>query len=211
LALLLDGGLDSLRSATITGTYVLLVPLYTVAVWENRARAVTGLLVLEAGVLTVGSMTHAPTAGIAGAAVMAGIVWVGGRIWRNYRQLHNDLAATISRLETEGSEREQLAVANQRSVIARDLDRLVARDVVDMIVHAQAAQSHRSPETIRSAAGVIEDAGRQALARMRDILGVLRVHGMPAALSPRAGLDDHCDTDQAVRDLSFLTSGREAG
>jgi signal transduction histidine kinase len=211
LALLLDGGLDTLQSATITGTYILLVPLYTVAVWENRTRAAVGLLVWEAAVIPAGFTTHAPVAGIAGAAVMAGIVWVAGRIWRNYRQLQSELAGTISRLETEGSEREQLAVANQRAVIAQDLDRLVARHVVDMIVHAQAAQSHRSPEAIRSAAGVIEDTGRQALARMRDILGVLRVHGISADLSPRPGPAADSDTDRAVRESGLLTLGRETG
>ncbi len=36
LALVLDGGLDTLQAATITGTYVVVVPIYTVAVWGSR-------------------------------------------------------------------------------------------------------------------------------------------------------------------------------
>jgi signal transduction histidine kinase len=211
LALLLNGGLDTLRAATVTGTYILLVPVFTVAVYESRARAVAGLLVWEAGVITAGSITNAPAAGIAGAAVMAGIVWVAGRVWRSYRHLEMDLAATVSRLETESSQSEQLAVANQRAVIAQDLDRLVTRHVVSMVVQAQAAQSHCSPETIRGAAGVIEVTGRQALAEMREILGVLRVHGVPADLSARPSMDALSDANRADRHHSFATLGRDAG
>jgi signal transduction histidine kinase len=147
-------------------------------------------------VITASSTTHAPAAG---AAVMAGIVWVAGRLWRSYLDLHRHLSATMTRLETEGSEREQLAVTQQRAVIAQDLNRLVARDVVAMIVQAQAAQSDRNAETIRNAAGTIEDTGRQALARMRDILGVLRVHGMPADLAPRDALNGQSDGKFAAR------------
>ena len=199
LALLLDGGLDTLQAATITGTYVLVVPIYTVAVWGSRVHAFAGLLLWEAGVITASSITHGPAAGVAGAAVMAIIVWVAGRVWRSYRHLHRELIATIGRLETEGSERQQLAVADQRAVIAQDLNRLVARDVVAMIVQAQAAQSHRSAASTRNAALVIEDTGRQALVRMRDILGVLRVHGMPADLTPRRAWDGQPDGECGVR------------
>jgi len=199
LALLLDGGLDTLQAATITGTYVLVVPIYTVAVWGNRVHAFAGLLLWEAGVITASSITHGPAAGVAGAAVMAIIVWVAGRVWRSYQHLHRELIATIGRLETEGSERQQLAVADQRAVIAQDLNRLVARDVVAMIVQAQAVQSHRSAASIRNAALVIEDTGRQALVRIRDILGVLRVHGMPADLTPRRAWDGQPDGECGVR------------
>jgi signal transduction histidine kinase len=205
LALLLDGGLDTLQAATITGTYVLVVPIYTVAVWGSRLQAVIGLCVWEMGALAAGFASHGPTSGIAGPAVMAGIFWVAGRIWRSYRHLHRELFDTLSRLETEGSERTQLAVANQRAVIARDLDRLVARDVVAMVVQAQAAQSHRDPTTIAGAAGVIEETGRQALARMRDILGVLRVHGMAAALSPRPGVDGRPEGRHTVQPSALGT------
>ncbi len=105
----------------------------------------------------------------------------------------------MSRLDAEGSERKQLAITNQRAVIAQDLNRLMVRDVVAMIVQAQAAQSHRSAETIRDAAGVIEDTGRQALARMRDILGVLRVHGMSADLTPPHAPDGRPDGECDVQ------------
>jgi signal transduction histidine kinase len=175
LALLLGGGLDTLRSATLTGTYVLVVPVYTVAAWESRGRAVAGLAVWLVGMVVVGVTSHAPASALAGAAVMAGIVWAVGRVLRNYRHLQHDLTAAISRLEREGAERAQLAIAEQRALIAQDLDLLVAGDVTAMIVQAEAAQIQQGFEPVGDALGAIEETGRCALARLRDVLGVLRV------------------------------------
>jgi signal transduction histidine kinase len=184
MAVFLDGGLDTLGAATLTGTYILAVPVFTVAVWARGPRAIAGLFLWEVGMVAIGLSSHAPVGGIAGAGVMACIVWAAGRAWRSYRNLHKELSNTISRLEDEGSQTRQLAIANQRGVIAQDLDRLVARDVVAMIVQAQATQSSCSPESIHQAAGTIEKSGRQALARMRDILGVLRAHDTRSGLFP---------------------------
>ena len=141
--------------------------------------------------------------------MMGGIIWVAGRIWRNYRQLHNELITTINRLESESSEKEQLVIANQRALIAKDLDHLVVHHVIEMIIQAQAAQSDRTPETIRSKANVIEDTGRQALAQMRDILGVLRVHGMPPDLVPWPNRASATASDRAFRPLEFVALKRE--
>ena len=136
---------------------------------------------------------------------MAGIVWVAGRVWRSYRQIHQELAATISGCRWRTSEREQLAVADQRALIAQDLNRLVAGQVVAMIVQAQAAEADHQPESLRAAAGVIEDASRQALGRMRDILGVLRVHATPSERP--LGPDPAGRADTIPRPLSLATLG----
>ena len=187
LALPLDSGLTTLRTSTITGTYVLLVPITTVAVSTGWAQAVTGLVIMEAAVVAAGALTHAPLAGVAGAGLMAGVVWVAARVWRSYRQIHRELTATISQLEAEGSEREQLARMNQRALIAQDLNRLVASQVTAVIVGARAALSDGRPESLGAAAAVIEDTVRQALGRMRDLLGVLRVHATPTEPCPQPG------------------------
>jgi len=205
LALPLDGGLTTLRAATLTGTYVLLVPIYTVAVSKGRAGAVAGLVMWETGVIAVGALTHAPAAGVAGAALMAGAVWVAARVWRGYRQIHQELAAAISRLEAEVTEREQLAVANQRALIAQDLNRLIAQQVIAIIVQAQAADSDRRPESLRAAAAMIEDTSRQALGRMREILGVLRVHATATELCSQPGPAGQAA--RTARSLSLATLG----
>ena len=136
---------------------------------------------------------------------MAALIWVAARVWRSYRQAQRELTATISRLRAEESEREQLAVANQRTLIAQDLNRLVTGQVVDMVVQAQAAEFDCRPESLRAAAAVIEDTGRQALARMRDILGVLRVH----ATTSEHSLDPCGRPAQPTRHLSLATLGED--
>jgi signal transduction histidine kinase len=210
MALLLGGGLDTLRSATVTGTYVLVVPVYTVAAWESRGRAVAGLVVWQAGMVVAGVTSHAPPSALAGAAVMATIVWVVGRVLRSYRRLQRDLTAAISRLESESAEGSQLAIAEQRAMIARDLDLLVASDVTAMIVQAEAARTERDSEPIADAVGSIEDTGRHALARMRDILGVLRVSGAGTRTGTGTGAGgrqgQHCavDMDRSLRRFVML-------
>jgi signal transduction histidine kinase len=187
LALLLAGGLDTLRNATVTGTYVLVVPVYTVAAWASRRRALAGLVVWQTGMIVAGVTSHAPPSALAGAAIMAGIVWVVGRVLRNYRHLQRDLTAAVGRLESESAERSQLAIAEQRALIAQDLDLLVAIDMTAMIVQAEAAQTQRHSGALGDVVVAIEDTGRRALARMRDILGVLRVSGTGAAIGTSAG------------------------
>jgi signal transduction histidine kinase len=183
--------------------------VYTVAAWESRRRAVAGLVVWQAGMVTAGVTAHAPPSALAGAAIMAGIVWVVGRVLRSYRRLHLDLTAAIGRLESQGSERSQLAIAEQRAAIAQDLDLLVASDVTTMIVQAEAAQTrtYSESESMKDVVGVIEDTGRHALGRMRDILGVLRVAGPGPDVGGGLGRDLVAD---ARSRRGFVTLEREA-
>jgi len=211
LALFLGGGLDTLQSATLTGTYVLVVPVYTVAAWESRGRAVTGLVVWQAGMVVAGVTSHAPPSALAGAAVMAGIVWIVGRVLRSYRHLQGDLNAAIRRLESESAERSQLAIAAQRALIAQDLDVLVAGDVTATIVQAEVAQTRQYLVPIGDTLGAIEDTGRHALARMRDILGVLRVTGTGTGTDGGSWPGPPCpaDVDQSPGRFVMLEHGTQ--
>jgi signal transduction histidine kinase len=100
------------------------------------------------------------------------------------------LAEAHALLAAERDDRERLAIATERARIARELHTLVARGVVAMIVQATAAR-----QTLRddldaavTATQAIELAGRDALARMRDILGVLRAPQASAQVRPQPGL-----------------------
>jgi signal transduction histidine kinase len=93
-------------------------------------------------------------------------------------------------LAAEEGGRELLAIAEQRTRIARELQTLIAHSVSAMIVQTQTAQRLLAghPDDADAAMATIEDTGRQALADMRRILGVLRRSDDEADLAPQPGV-----------------------
>jgi signal transduction histidine kinase len=106
------------------------------------------------------------------------------------RALAAELQRTTDQIQVETESRERLAVAEQRTRIARELQTLVADNVSSMIVQADAVQRllQDELEPADEAMAVIEETGRAALNEMRLILGVLRRADQPADLAPQPGI-----------------------
>jgi signal transduction histidine kinase len=179
LAAMLSGGLTSLDRSTVTGLYSLAVPLFTIAAWQPRTRAAVGFALWTAGTSTVAAVRHATIGGLSGALIMGLVVWTGGRIWRAQRTLNAELAETTASLATERDRQAELAVASERTRIARELHGLVAHGVVTMVVQAEAARNVliQHPGNASDSIRAIEQNGRDALTQLRRILGVLRAPG----------------------------------
>lgn len=175
LAAPLSNGLTALDRSTITGVYTLAVPLFTVAAWQPRTRAAVGMAAWATGVGIIAVARHTTTAA-AGAVAMGLVVWTAGRVWRAQRTLTVELTETTARLAAERDQRAELAVATERTRIARDLHGQVAHGVVTMVVQAEAARNLLTHEPGNAEAGIraIEQTGRDALTQLRRILGVLR-------------------------------------
>jgi signal transduction histidine kinase len=109
---------------------------------------------------------------------------------RSRRDLAAELRRTSEQIAAERDARAQLAVADQRSRIATELQALVAADVSEMIVHTQNAQwmLQDHPAEADTAMAQVEVTGRHALAEMRRILGVLRHPDQEAELTPQPGI-----------------------
>ncbi len=116
--------------------------------------------------------------------------WVVGRYMYTQRVLAAELQRTSEQIAVETESRERLAVAEQRTRIARELQTLVADNVSAMIVHAQAGQRLLEIDLDQAddAMATIEHIGRAALAEMRLILGVLRRSDQPVELAPQPGI-----------------------
>lgn len=104
------------------------------------------------------------------------LAWVLGDRMRTRRAYWAQLEERAERLEKEREQQSKMAVAAERARIARELHDVVAHNVSVMVVQADGAAYvlDSSPETAKQALETISGTGRQALAEMRRLLGVLR-------------------------------------
>ncbi|MFD8977599.1 MULTISPECIES: sensor histidine kinase [Streptomyces] len=104
------------------------------------------------------------------------LAWVLGDSLRTRRAYFAQLEERASRLEQEREAQAKVAVAAERARIARELHDVVAHNVSVMVVQADGAAyvMDSSPETAKQALETISTTGRQALAEMRRLLGILR-------------------------------------
>jgi len=81
-------------------------------------------------------------------------------------------------------------VRAERARIARELHDVVAHEMTVMTVQAAAAGRvlDHDPDKAAEALKAIEEAGHDALAEMRRLLGLLRTEEQPANRSPQPGL-----------------------
>ncbi|MFD0154444.1 sensor histidine kinase [Streptomyces sp. NPDC055721] len=104
------------------------------------------------------------------------LAWVLGDSLRTRRAYFAQLEERASRLEQEREAQAKVAVAAERARIARELHDVVAHNVSVMVVQADGAAyvMDSSPDTAKQALETISTTGRQALAEMRRLLGILR-------------------------------------
>ena len=134
--------------------------------------------------------------------VMFGGAWLAGRLVQK-RQLFAQVLAERARvLERDRDVNVRVAAAEERVRLARELHDVVGHSVSVMVVQAGAerlALGQERPAT-REALLAIERTGREALAEMSRLLGILRKDGERAALAPRPSLADVETLVATVRD-----------
>jgi signal transduction histidine kinase len=108
--------------------------------------------------------------------VIFAAAWILGDNLRNRRAYLAELEERAARLERDREVEARRAVQRERGRIARELHDVVAHTMSVMVVQAGAARRvmRKRPDDAEDALVAIEDAGRQGLAEMRRLLGVLR-------------------------------------
>jgi signal transduction histidine kinase len=109
-------------------------------------------------------------------------------------------AAAAERAARAEHERER-AVAAERSRIARELHDVVSHSISVMGIQAGAARRQLPPghDDVRGALLAVEATGRDALAEMRRLLGVLRGDDGPLGLAPQPGIANLPELVDGVR------------
>ena len=115
---------------------------------------------------------------------------------RTRNELLETLRERAMRAEQDQAREARQAVADERSRIAHELHDVVAHSLSVMVVQATAGQRliTRDPARAAESLGSVAETGREALAEMRRILGVLdnrpgNEHGVQE-LAPQPGLGD---------------------
>src|SRR5215472_3312020 len=116
---------------------------------------------------------------------------------RYRRAYYAGLEERAAQLERDRDAQARIAAAAERARIARELHDVIAHNVSVMVVQADGASYALRSEPDRTA---ISQTGRQALAEMRRLLGILRSDDQQADLAPVPGLDQLRELlDQARR------------
>lgn len=187
--LLLVVGLPDVQSVNVAQLALFIAP-YSVAAYSGRRPAVFGLVYAGLAIAVVNVLQ--PSGATSWVFSLVGCVapWGVGRVLRARRETAAELQHIAETLAAEEGGRELLAIAEQRTRIARELQTLIAHSVAAMIVQTQTAQRllDEHPDEAGAAMATIEDTGRQALADMRRILGVLRHPDDAADLAPQPGV-----------------------
>jgi signal transduction histidine kinase len=126
--------------------------------------------------------------------VLFSAIWAAGFFLSSRSQQLAEAAQRAEAAERAREEEARAAVAEERARIARELHDVVGHSVSVMTVQAAAARRLLLPEQERErqALLVVEQTGREALAEMRRLVGVLRRPEEAPALAPQPSLD-HVD------------------
>ncbi|MFD4785617.1 sensor histidine kinase [Streptomyces sp. NPDC058459] len=132
------------------------------------------------------------------------LAWVLGDSMRTRRAYFAQLEERAARLEKEREAQAKVAVAAERARIARELHDVVAHNVSVMVVQADGAAYvlDAAPDQARQALETISSTGRQALAEMRRLLGVLRTgeHQEGGEYVPQPDVEQIDDLIEQCRD-----------
>ena len=165
---------------------------YALAVWSSTRGFLIGcgVFVAASAVAQLGPKGSVQN-GVQFTVVPLVAMLIARRAVRDRQLRAETLAARAELLEREQELRAHEAVAEERARIARELHDLVAHNVSVMVVqagaerHALAEDQASTRETLTS----IEQAGRQALAEARRLLGMLRRGDEREELEPQPALD----------------------
>jgi signal transduction histidine kinase len=159
---------------------------------RSSRQAWTGLAIVLGGITTV--VYNIPghlTTELLFIPVDFGIAWAAGFALRERAEKAEAAETRAIQAEREREAAARVAVAEERSRIARELHDIVAHAVSVMVLQVGAVR-HKLPDEMADDSDAlkgVERAGRTALAEMRRLLGAMRRDGEDVEFTPQPGLD----------------------
>lgn len=201
---------------------VLLVLAYGAGAWldERRGAAMTTLAVAlvficaylpNGGGAPIGAGETAKT--IFYAAIIVAPGYLAGRFSRAQARRNTGFKELAAVAAEEQAARRTAAIASERERIGGELQDIIAHSVSVMVVQAGSARLllRSDPDRARASILNVEHTGREALADLRRLLGMLRKDDDPRALSPQPGLKQLPALIESVRESGFACELRTEG
>ncbi|MGH3420109.1 MAG: sensor histidine kinase, partial [Streptosporangiaceae bacterium] len=192
----LAGGISAVNSLLIPFTEALfpigMAAAFLLGNLRDLRRAALGLAVVVGGAAT--TVYNIPGHSASQLVIIPlefAISWVAGFAVRERAVQAEAAESRATQAERERDTAARIAVAEERTRIARELHDIVAHAVSVMVLQVGAVR-HQLPDAMaedRSALMSVEQAGRGALAEMRRLLSVMRRDGDGVELAPQPGLD----------------------
>jgi signal transduction histidine kinase len=159
---------------------------------RETATVLVSLFALHVGVTA--TVRGSPAVPILSAIIVWGGVWIAGDQVRQRRQRRMDLEERARRAERDLERERRLAVAEERTRIARDLHDSAAHAINVILVQAGAARllQRRDPDAAEHALTTIEDVARETIGEIDQLIHGLRENGTTRsteeAIEPPTGL-----------------------
>ena len=169
-----------------------LVAVYSLTAHAPRLHVAAGLLVGVVPVWVFLSAHPDRTVGDVGPSelVLFGVPAAAGWGMRRVRRLAEQAEQRAAERDRAAQVEAELAAANERAHIARELHDVIAHSVSVIVVQAEAAEAllDTDVERARESLGAIQRTGRDALAELRQMLGLLRTTDGGDARAPEPTL-----------------------
>jgi signal transduction histidine kinase len=201
---------------------VVLLLAYSAGAWlETGPGVVTVILgfglIMSCAFLPPGDGTPATAGNIASAVLYSSLeiipAWFIGRLARDRNRRATAFRQLAAQTAAEQDERDAAAIGEERARIGSELQDIIAHSVSAMVIQAGGARlllrSH--PDRARESILNIEQTGRQSLADLRRLLGMLHKDDDPGALSPQPGLTQVADLLESFRHTGFGCELRTLG
>ncbi|MCW2922457.1 MAG: sensor histidine kinase [Thermoleophilia bacterium] len=193
----------------------LLIATFVLGRLELRERGIAAMGALLVTIVVMLVVTGAPASDLAFTTLIYGGAFGAGRAL-GVRDRHVEDARHAATRQRMLDELERThALQTERTRIARELHDIVAHSISVVVLQAQAVRTTLDVERSTAHDGIdaIERAGRDALAEMRGLLGVLRADSSGPPLEPQPGIDQVADLVAAARgsgmEVSFDARGTE--
>jgi signal transduction histidine kinase len=173
------------------GDVAVLIVLYSLGAYERRRWVLlAAVLTAELGVIMAATRWGTPSNQLLNVATATGTVtasWVIGIYLRMRRAYLTSIRERAETAERDRDRQAQIAVAAERTRLAREMHDVIAHSLSVMITLNDAAAAIEPSLPVRDVLAQTSEVGRQALGEMHRMLGVLR-DGEATEFAPQPGL-----------------------
>lgn len=192
----------------------LLLLFYGAGAFLDGRRALLGLGIAAAlGIATSLHKSSSVPSALFGVVAFVLLPWIVGRARRLALKREQASKELAERVDSERELHVKAAALSERGRLAREIHDVIAHSVSVMVIQAAGARTvmDLEPDRAEKALRSVERAGREALAEMRGLLGVL-AHGQDLrALAPQPGLEDLPQLVASTRSAGLRASIRIEG